>query len=70
MNEVEIVGAPIDGRIDVCQPRFTENKVVFLKVIDDRVQVVGIVVASEGDWCGVRCNGGRAIGKDYRNGLT
>lgn len=67
---MEVVSAPVDGRIGLCEPRFSEDKIVFLEVIYDRVKVVRIFVAGKGNGGSVRGDGRRAVGKNNRNGLA
>ena len=68
MRKVEIVGAPIDVGINIGEPRFAENEVVFLKGINKGVEVFRISVALEVNGSGVFGDGG-AVGKNNRNGV-
>lgn len=47
--EVEVVIAPINRRVGVCEPRFAKNDVIGTKGVDNGVDRVGIIVAVEGD---------------------
>ena len=67
---MEIVGAPIDVGIDISEPGFTENEVVFLQRVDERVEVFRIRVALEVDGSSVFGDGEGTVGKDNGNGGT
>jgi len=54
-------------RIDASEPRFAEDEVICVEVVDVGVECISVVVASEGDGCNVGSDGGRAVGEDDGN---
>jgi hypothetical protein len=44
-GEYNLICSPVDHRINVSQPRFVQNKIIFAQRIDNCVQVVKVIVA-------------------------
>ena len=47
--EVKVIGAPVNVRVNLGEPRLAKSKVVFVERVEDRVERVGVVAAIEGD---------------------
>ena len=66
--EVEGIGSPVDLRVDVGEPRFSKNEVVFFQWVEDGVEGVRVAFAFNGDGDGVVGDGGTAVGEKNGNG--
>jgi hypothetical protein len=55
---MESVCAPVDLRVDMCEPWFSQDQVVFLEWVEDGVERVGVAIAFDGDVDGVVGDGG------------
>ena len=66
---MEVVGAPVDVGVDLRQPWFSKNKVVFFEVVEKGLEVIRIVVAVEGDGSSVSSDGG-AVRENDGDGLA
>lgn len=73
VGEVEVVVSPVDERVDSGEPGFAEDEVVVGEGIDECFEVVGVVVAVDGERGGERRDGRAAVGKydgDWRAGCA
>lgn len=58
VSEMKSVCTPVDLRVDLCEPWFSQDQVVFLERVKDGVEVVGVAVAFNGDVDSVVGDGG------------
>jgi len=70
MGEVEVVGSPVDGRVDGSQPGFAEDEVIVGEWVDECIKIVGIVVAGDGEGANGGGDGGGTVGKNDGNEWT
>lgn len=68
MMDAKSVGSPVDGRINVGEPGFAQDEVIFLERVDDRVDSGGVLLTLEGDVSGVGRKGLMTIWKNDRDG--
>jgi hypothetical protein len=61
---MEVVGAPVDVRIEFGEPGLSEDEVVFFERVEEGLQIVGIGVAGKLDGNGVLGDGRGAVGED------
>lgn len=62
-GEFNLICTPIDHRVDLGQPRFAQNEIVFVEGVENGVDVVEALVATECDSSSVICKGRRTIMK-------
>ena len=55
--DAKVVCAPVDERIVLGEPWFTQEKVVFFQWVDNGIEVGGVLLAMEGDVGGVSREG-------------
>lgn len=67
VGELQVVGAPVDKRVGMSEPRFAKDEVVFPKWVEERLECGRVCVALEGDVGGVRGDGEGAVGNDNGN---
>jgi hypothetical protein len=65
---MEVVGAPIDVRIEFGEPGLSEDEVIFFEWVEEGLQVVGIGVAGKLNGNGVFGEGRGAVGEDDGDG--
>lgn len=67
---MEVIDAPVDVRVDVGEPTFAENEIVFLEWVQKSVDGVGVAISFENDGCRMVGDGESAIRKNDGNGGT
>ena len=70
VGEVEVIGPPVDEGVGGSQPRFPENEIVVGEWVNEGIEVVGVVVASDGEGASGGRDGGGTVGKNDGNGGT
>jgi hypothetical protein len=50
---MEIVGSPVDRRVDGSEPGFAEDEIVVLERVEEGIQVIGVLVTGNRDGAGV-----------------
>jgi len=66
--DAEVVGAPVDQGLSLCQPRLAEEEVVVFEGVYKWVGGGGVLLTCEGDVGSVGRKGARAVRKDDEDG--
>lgn len=53
VGKMEIVGSPVDRRVDGSEPGFAEDEIVVLERVEEGIKVIGVLVTGNRDGAGV-----------------